>query len=113
MLTCVLTARVMHECGGQVSLVRELLERVGFEATLVQREPCHALACPVPPALPILSCPLPIPLPTPRFPTHQTPVISQVQDSLPLEEQHRRPGDPLESVLTRGTALVTWQLKEQ
>mmetsp|Transcript_45780 Transcript_45780/g.53576 ORF Transcript_45780/g.53576 Transcript_45780/m.53576 type:complete len:241 (-) Transcript_45780:224-946(-) len=33
-----------------------------------------------------------------------------VQDSLPLEQQHRRPGDPLESVLTRGTALVTWKL---
>jgi len=35
-----------------------------------------------------------------------------VQDQLPLEEQHRRPGDPLESVLKRGTALVTWRLKE-
>lgn len=35
-----------------------------------------------------------------------------VQDSLPLEDQHRRPEDPLESVLTRGTALVTWRLKE-
>ena len=34
-----------------------------------------------------------------------------VQDTLPLEEQHRRPGDALESVLTRGTALVTWKLK--
>ena len=32
-----------------------------------------------------------------------------VQDSLPLEEQHRRPGDPLQSVLKRGTALVTWR----
>eukprot|EP00277_Geminigera_cryophila_P009742 CAMPEP_0179406744 /NCGR_PEP_ID=MMETSP0799-20121207/1085_1 /TAXON_ID=46947 /ORGANISM="Geminigera cryophila, Strain CCMP2564" /LENGTH=216 /DNA_ID=CAMNT_0021177883 /DNA_START=36 /DNA_END=683 /DNA_ORIENTATION=- len=31
-----------------------------------------------------------------------------VQDNLPLEEQHRRPEDPLDSVLTRGTALVTW-----
>ena len=36
-----------------------------------------------------------------------------VQDQLPLEEQHRRPGDKLESVLTRGTALVTWRLKSQ
>ena len=34
-----------------------------------------------------------------------------VQDSLPLEQQHRRPGDPLESVLTRGSALVTWKLQ--
>jgi SAM-dependent methyltransferase len=34
-----------------------------------------------------------------------------VQDRLPLEEQHRRPGDDLESVLTRGSALVTWRLK--
>ena len=33
-----------------------------------------------------------------------------VQDELPLEQQHRRPGDPLESVLTRGTALVSWKL---
>ena len=33
-----------------------------------------------------------------------------VQDQLPLEHQHRRPGDPLESVLTRGSALVTWRL---
>ena len=33
-----------------------------------------------------------------------------VQDQLPLEEQHRRPGDPLESVLTRGSALVTWRI---
>ena len=32
-----------------------------------------------------------------------------VQDDLPLEEQHRRPGDELSSVLTRGTALVTWR----
>jgi SAM-dependent methyltransferase len=53
-----------------VPLVRELLEPVGFEATLIQ-------------------------------------------DNLPLEEQHRRPGDPLESALARGTALVTWRLKEQ
>ena len=34
-----------------------------------------------------------------------------VQDDLPLEEQHRRPGDALESVRTRGTALMTWRLK--
>lgn len=34
-----------------------------------------------------------------------------VQDDLPMEEQHRRPGDPLESVRTRGTALVTWHHK--
>jgi len=34
-----------------------------------------------------------------------------VQDNLPLESQHRRPEDPLDSVLTRGTALVTWRLK--
>lgn len=34
-----------------------------------------------------------------------------VQDRLPLEEQHRRPGDALESVLTRGTALVSWRVK--
>lgn len=34
-----------------------------------------------------------------------------VQDGLPLEQQHRRPGDPVESVLTRGTALVTWKLR--
>ena len=53
-----------------VPLVRELLEGVGFEATLVQ-------------------------------------------ESLPLEEQHRRPGDPLESVLTRGSALVTWRLRDE
>ena len=33
-----------------------------------------------------------------------------IQDQLPLEHQHRRPGDPLESVLTRGSALVTWRL---
>ena len=33
-----------------------------------------------------------------------------VQDQLPLEQQHRRPGDPLESVLTRGSALVTWRI---
>jgi len=33
-----------------------------------------------------------------------------VQDELPLEQQHRRPGDPLESVLTRGSALVTWRI---
>ena len=32
-----------------------------------------------------------------------------VQDDLPLEEQHRRPADPLESVRTRGTALVSWR----
>ena len=37
---------------------------------------------------------------------------TSVQDRLPLEEQHRRPGDPLESVRTRGTALVTWRLRE-
>lgn len=37
---------------------------------------------------------------------------TQVQDRLPLEEQHRRPGDPLDSVRTRGTALVTWRLRE-
>ena len=35
-----------------------------------------------------------------------------IQDKLPMEQQHRRPGDPLESVLTRGTALVTWKLRE-
>jgi len=35
-----------------------------------------------------------------------------VQDQLPLEQQHRRPGDPLESVRTRGTALVTWKLQQ-
>jgi len=34
-----------------------------------------------------------------------------VRDDLPLEEMHRRPADELESVLTRGTALVTWQLQ--
>lgn len=34
-----------------------------------------------------------------------------VQDQLPLEEQHRRPGDALESVQTRGTALVSWRIK--
>jgi len=34
-----------------------------------------------------------------------------VQESLPLEQQHRRPGDALESVITRGTALVTWKLQ--
>jgi len=33
-----------------------------------------------------------------------------VQDQLPLEQQHRRPGDPLESVRTRGSALVTWRI---
>jgi hypothetical protein len=33
-----------------------------------------------------------------------------VQDKLPLEEQHRRPGDPLESVRERGTALVSWRI---
>ncbi len=32
-----------------------------------------------------------------------------VRDGMPLEEQHRRPGDDLESVRGRGTALVTWQ----
>ena len=32
-----------------------------------------------------------------------------VKDDLPLEEQHRRPGDELSSVLARGTALVSWQ----
>ena len=32
-----------------------------------------------------------------------------VRDDLPLEEQHRRPGDPLESVRGRGTALVSWR----
>lgn len=35
-----------------------------------------------------------------------------VQDNLPLDEQHRRPGDELESVLTRGTALVSWRLRD-
>jgi len=35
---------------------------------------------------------------------------TMVQDQLPLEQQHRRPGDPLESVLTRGSALVTWKI---
>jgi SAM-dependent methyltransferase len=35
-----------------------------------------------------------------------------VQDQLALEEQHRRPGDPLESVKERGTALMTWQVKD-
>lgn len=34
-----------------------------------------------------------------------------VRDDLKLEEQHRRPGDALESVLNRGSALVTWRLK--
>ena len=34
---------------------------------------------------------------------------SLVQDDLPLEEQHRRPADPLESVRTRGTALVSFK----
>eukprot|EP00588_Corethron_pennatum_P003261 CAMPEP_0194284580 /NCGR_PEP_ID=MMETSP0169-20130528/27917_1 /TAXON_ID=218684 /ORGANISM="Corethron pennatum, Strain L29A3" /LENGTH=224 /DNA_ID=CAMNT_0039030421 /DNA_START=152 /DNA_END=823 /DNA_ORIENTATION=+ len=34
-----------------------------------------------------------------------------VLDSLPIEEQHRRPGDDPNSVLTRGTALVTWMLR--
>merc|ERR1712028_191356 len=33
----------------------------------------------------------------------------EVLDQLPMEEQHRRPGDELESVLGRGTALVTWR----
>ena len=33
-----------------------------------------------------------------------------VQDKLPLDEQHRRPGDPLESVRERGTALVSWRI---
>lgn len=32
-----------------------------------------------------------------------------VRDDLPLEEQHRRPGDELGSVLKRGTALIIWQ----
>jgi hypothetical protein len=36
---------------------------------------------------------------------------SLVQDQLPLEEQHRRPGDELSSVVGRGTALVTWRIK--
>lgn len=36
---------------------------------------------------------------------------TSVQDALPLEEQHRRPNDPLESVRTRGTALVSWRLR--
>lgn len=40
-------------------------------------------------------------------------VATVVQDSLPLEEQHRRPGDPLESVLGRGSALVTWRLQQE
>lgn len=35
---------------------------------------------------------------------------TRVQDQLPLEEQHRRPGDELASVVTRGTALVSWHL---
>jgi SAM-dependent methyltransferase len=35
----------------------------------------------------------------------------QTQDQLAPEEQHRRPGDPLESVADRGTALVTWQVR--
>ena len=35
-----------------------------------------------------------------------------VRDDLPLEQQHRRPGDALESVRTRGTALVSWRLSE-
>lgn len=34
-----------------------------------------------------------------------------VRDDLPLEEMHRRPADELDSVLTRGTALVTWQVQ--
>ena len=37
---------------------------------------------------------------------------TNVCDDLPLEEQHRRPGDELSSVLTRGTALVTWRHKQ-
>ena len=36
-----------------------------------------------------------------------------VRDDLPLEQQHRRPGDPLESVRTRGSALVSWRKKQQ
>lgn len=33
-----------------------------------------------------------------------------VRDDLPLEEQHRRPGDPVSSVQGRGSALVAWRL---
>lgn len=35
---------------------------------------------------------------------------ARVQDDLPLEEQHRRPADPVESVRGRGTALVSWRV---
>ena len=35
---------------------------------------------------------------------------ASVHDDLPLEEQHRRPADPLESVRGRGTALVSWRV---
>ena len=38
-------------------------------------------------------------------------VATMVRDDLPLEEQHRRPGDALDSVRTRGTALVSWRRK--
>ena len=34
-----------------------------------------------------------------------------ILDDLPIEEQHRRPTDALSSVLSRGTALVTWRMK--
>ena len=34
---------------------------------------------------------------------------SIVRDDLPLEEQHRRPGDAIESVRTRASALVSWR----
>lgn len=34
-----------------------------------------------------------------------------IRDDMPLEEMHRRPADELNSVLKRGTALVTWQVQ--
>lgn len=37
----------------------------------------------------------------------------EVLDQLPIEEQHRRPGDELSSVLTRGSALVTWRQQSE
>ena len=46
-----------------------------------------------------------------REPLGLEAVHVQGQHQLALEEQHRRPGDPLESVKERGTALMTWQVK--
>jgi len=36
-----------------------------------------------------------------------------VQDQLPLEVQHRFLSDPIESVRSRGTALVSWRLRRK